>query len=557
MVACFDSSPKRFMNILDQMLEVESNEHIVAVTIELGALQTPTLSALEESLVSKELPTIRPTTVDALRTSIRAGGDPLGFLFSTINTPETRRQMGAVYTPYPIIDAMLGWSSARLKQPSRIVDAGTGSGRFLRAAGKKFPRAELVGYESEPIAALMARANLAVTGLSTRSHIHVEDYRNARLPEITGKTLFLANPPYIRHHLIDPRWKTWLATVAHQFGYRASGLAGLHVYFFLATARLARPGDVGAFITAAEWLDVNYGELVRKLFLNNLGGTDIHVIEPEAVPFVGTATTAVITGFRVGDKPENIGVRRIADLDTLGNLESDRTVHRERFGDAARWTPLTRSIESTRSDFVELGEYCRVHRGQVTGKNAVWIENDDSADLPSSVLFPTVTKAKELFLAGRALTKVDRLRRVIDIPPDFLLFEDEERERIREYLKIAKKRGADSGYVASHRRAWWSVGLKAPAPILATYMARRPPAFVRNLIGARHINIAHGLYPRGPLDSKVLDRLASFLSHGVSTTQGRTYAGGLTKFEPKEMERLPVPNIALLRENTPLEELLA
>jgi hypothetical protein len=90
------------------------------------------------------------------------------------------------------------------------------------------------------------------------------------------------------------------------------------------------------------------------------------------------------------------------------------------------------------------------------------------------------------------------------------------------------------------------VRLRAPAPILATYMARRPPAFVRNLAGARHVNIAHGLYPREPLPAAALDGLAAFLRRSVSPRQGRTYAGGLTKFEPGEMERLPVPAPDLL-----------
>jgi hypothetical protein len=80
-----------------------------------------------------------------------------------------------------------------------------------------------------------------------------------------------------------------------------------------------------------------------------------------------------------------------------------------------------------------------------------------------------------------------------------------------------------------------------PAPILATYMARRPPAFVRNLAGARHVNIAHGIYPREPLSPLALDRLAAFLRNSVTTGQGRVYAGGLAKFEPREMERLLVP----------------
>jgi hypothetical protein len=89
--------------------------------------------------------------------------------------------------------------------------------------------------------------------------------------------------------------------------------------------------------------------------------------------------------------------------------------------------------------------------------------------------------------------------------------------------------------------------MAGPAPILATYMARRPPAFVRNLAAARHVNIAHGLYPREPLPPTALDRLAAYLRGAVTTAEGRVYAGGLAKFEPGEMERLLVPALPLLR----------
>ncbi len=77
-------------------------------------------------------------------------------------------------------------------------------------------------------------------------------------------------------------------------------------------------------------------------------------------------------------------------------------------------------------------------------------------------------------------------------------------------------------------------------------MARQPPVFVRNVSEARHINIAHGLYPRQPLTARTLERLARHLRETVTLGQGRMYAGGLTKFEPKEMERLPIPDLALL-----------
>jgi hypothetical protein len=182
----------------------------------------------------------------------------------------------------------------------------------------------------------------------------------------------------------------------------------------------------------------------------------------------------------------------------------------------------------------------------VTGLNAVWIAEIDASDLPSRVLFRSVTKARELFNAGEALLSLRELRQVIDIPADLDVLDEDERRRVEHFLLRARGAGAADGYIARTRRAWWSVGLRAPAPILATYMARRPPAFVRNLAEARHINIAHGLYPREPLPDVVLDRLASALRSSITQAQGRTYAGGLTKFEPKEMERLPVPDLPLL-----------
>ena len=140
------------------------------------------------------------------------------------------------------------------------------------------------------------------------------------------------------------------------------------------------------------------------------------------------------------------------------------------------------------------------------------------------------------------------LRAVIDLPADLSELDEEERRQVEQFLKVAEKSGARLSYVARHRNPWWSVGLRSPAPILATYMARRPPAFVRNLVGARHVNVAHGIYPREPMSEDLLDALAASLRDGVSLEQGRTYAGGLTKFEPSEMERIPVPNLVALSE---------
>lgn len=163
------------------------------------------------------------------------------------------------------------------------------------------------------------------------------------------------------------------------------------------------------------------------------------------------------------------------------------------------------------------------------------------------MLFPAVTRARELFDAGDELTDPEQLHLIVDLPADLDVLDAADRKLVDRFLRAAKQAGTADGYLARHRKVWWSLGLRAAAPVLATYMARRPPAFVRNRAAARHLNIAHGLYPRQPLDDLILDRLAGFLRTSVTLDQGRTYAGGLTKFEPREMERLPVPTPDLLR----------
>ena len=524
-------------------LALTSEALLVGAAIALGAREVPGWSAAEtavaEELAGDPPP---PALLAALRGAVAEGADPLGEAFCRLRDPERRRPDGATYTPAPIVASMVSWAASE-GVPDRVVDPGAGSGRFAVAAGRRFARTSLVAVERDPVAAIACRAHLATAGLAGRAHVVVDDYRGADLGATDGRTLYLGNPPYVRHHQIGAGWKEWLTLTAHAHGLEASQLAGLHVHFFLATAARARPGDGGAFITSSEWLDTNYGRLVRELLLGPLGGEAVHVLEPTAAPFDDAAVTAAITCFRVGRAPGGpVRMRRLESVDDLGALEGGREVVAERLRDSPRWSPLTRRARAVPRGHVQLGEICRVHRGAVTGRNSTWVVRAGEVDLPESVLFASITRAREIFEAGASLSGTDHLRRVVDLPQDLDVFEGAERRRIARFLREARRDGAHDGYIARARRAWWSVGLRAPAPILATYMARRPPAFVRNEVGARHINIAHGLYPRTELPDEVLTRLVAGLRRSVSVDDGRTYAGGLTKFEPREMERLLVPD---------------
>lgn len=476
-----------------------------------------------------------------LRRQIRIGGDPLGEAYSRIFSADKRRTTGTTFTPAQVVKQMLSLADQLTERPVMIVDCGSGSGRFSLAALRNFPTARVVASELNPLLALISRANALVAGFEDRFEIKLGDFRELELPRRTGPTLFIGNPPYVRHHDIAPRWKQWYRDELARHDIAGSLLAGLHLHFFLKARQLAQPGDAGCFITSAEWLDVNYGRDLRKLLLNGLGGHTIHLFPADQRLFADALTTSVITTFRVGQIRHGMGftetgeqTRRLTNWVPTAELLQART-----WSGFAR--PMRREITEGSTP---LSDYFNVHRGQVTGANHIWIASEFSPPLPTSCLLPAVTHAKEIIeLAGAPLRDLTALRRVVALPEDWSKLPIQDRRLIESFIGWAEAEGGKSSFIARHRRPWWRVRFKAPPPVIMTYMGRRPPVFARNLAGASLLNIAHGLYPKQPMNDTLLDALVHWLNSHVLLSAGRTYAGGLVKFEPGEAMRIPVPTL--------------
>lgn len=260
-----------------------------------------------------------------VRAAILRGDDPLGSRLSSLRPAALRRAVGAFYTPAAIVQPMVAWVLAR--DPSRVVDAGCGSGRFSTAVARSRPHVEIVAVDTDPVATLITRAALGILAIP-RARVLQADYTTLELPPIAGRTAFIGNPLYVRHHDLPPEAKARSARMGTALGYRVSGLAGLHTHFLLATMLYARPGDAWCFVTSAEWLDVGYGSVVRRLFLDGFGGTSLHLIVPTASAFEDVQTTAVIACGEVEGRPSRIRLRKLDRLDGLESLESGSEVGR-------------------------------------------------------------------------------------------------------------------------------------------------------------------------------------------------------------------------------------
>jgi release factor glutamine methyltransferase len=94
------------------------------------------------------------------------------------------------------------------RQPTKIIDLGTGTGCLLLALLQEFPTAFGIGVDLAPDAAALAKANATRLGLRSRSAFLVGDWSEA----ISGSfDLVISNPPYIP----GPEVATLMPEVAH------------------------------------------------------------------------------------------------------------------------------------------------------------------------------------------------------------------------------------------------------------------------------------------------------------------------------------------------------
>jgi adenine-specific DNA-methyltransferase len=505
-----------------------------------GGLPVDGLSEKERDLLTlaTDVPVMFPAP---LPQTSEMPDDPLAAALLRIRPLNERRELGQFLTPLPIVKVMVDW--VKRKNPGQVVDAGCGTGRFAIAAARQMPSARIIAVDSDPVATLLCRAYVQRFRLDN-VEVRCADFLADALPLDESRAAFIGNPPYVRHHRLPWAVKQWGARASERLGVPFSKLAGLHAYFFLATALRARAGDVGCYITSAEWLDVRYGKNLRELLRENLGVISISVLAESAAAFDDAMTTAAVTCFEVGRKPNGVRFSVVPKFRFAQGPADAATVAPDAL--LGRWGLLLRDLPraESRRGWLRLGDLASVHRGIATGANEYFVMTRAQADglgLASCVK-PVITAGEQVLNAGGSV-ETSGAKVLLALPRDLDKLPPKVRDAARRYLAKGEKAGIPDRYLCSHRRPWWWLGDAEAPPIVASYMARRPPAFALNPDGALILNIAHGVFPREPMTASQLSTLVKALNRAAPTFvgNGRRYQGGLEKFEPREMEDLRFP----------------
>jgi len=476
-----------------------------------------------------------------------------------------RNRLGQYATPGALAREMLRYAIGLFAphEPLRFLDPALGTGSFYAALRTVAPRGRVtsaLGFEVDPDYGGAARVLWGGEGLVLR----VADFTRARP---AGRcNLIVCNPPYVRHHHVGAEDKRRLRLASERAsGMRLSGLAGLYCHFMGLAHPWLAPRGIAGWLIPSEFMDVDYGQAVKRYLMTRVTLLHVHRFDPEDVQFADALVSSAILWFRNAPRPDDHHVRF-----TFGGSLLAPRMAREMPACALRleehWTRFPRGTVRARGAVPALSSFFRIQRGIATGDNRFFVLPEGKAvelGLPAEVLTPILPGPRhlpddEVKALDDGTPEIARRLFVLDVA----LAEEEIRERhpgLAAYLAQGRARGVHARYLCSHRAPWYRQERRPAPPIVCTYLGRvagirdRPFRFILNGSRATVSNVYLAMYPTGRLagalarDPSAVRQVWSILCSLAPDElrgEGRVYGGGLHKLEPRELARVRVPELA-------------
>lgn len=474
-----------------------------------------------------------------------------------------RNKLGQFATPFDLAREIVAATIPLLDARTiRFLDPAFGTGAFYSAlldiAADHVESA--LAYEVDPHYGTPA----SHLWRSTRLQLRIEDFTRADLGQ-SHANLVICNPPYVRHHHLSVVEKAALRLASHAIGVKLNGLAGLYCYFMALAHRWLEPDAVCAWLVPSEFMDVNYGEAIKRYLLSDVTLIRIHRFDPNDVQFSDALVSSAIVWFK-NQKPEAESAVSMTFGGTVKRPRISRNVTITDLQSEAKWTRLPGILNPApdRVPGLRLGDLFAVKRGIATGNNEFFILTEErvvelgftKAFLKPILPSPRYLEQDEIEGDKDGAPILDRRLFLIDCS----LSESEVKKidpALWQYLKSGRDTVAQ-GYLCKSRSPWYSQENRPPAHFLCTYMGRtdgngkKAFRFILNRSKATAANVYLFLYPK-PMVRAALEnigvlrevfQLLNSIPGGEMTNEGRVYGGGLHKLEPSELANVGADCIA-------------
>jgi adenine-specific DNA-methyltransferase len=489
--------------------------------------------------------------------------------YRTLVSIEHRKRFGQFFTPPAIARLMGEWIAAI--NPRSVLDPAVGPGIFPRTLNGLSFDSHITVMDIDPVA--LGASRLALGEFPGITYLQ-QDFLTW-----TNEQLFdavIANPPYLRHHDVSYPFDIF-DYVGKKNYVHVSRLSNIYVLFILEICRRLRKGGRAAVIVPGEWVNANFGDLLKNFLLSRGLLQTLIYFSHVSTQFEDALTTASVLLLEnpVNDEPTD-SVRTIFISEgyhvegVMSALQSDeasdsqfisQTFTPERLLRERKWNHLlSHGHRQTPKGFIQLSAIADTRRGIATGCNSFFhlrLSTIKDSHLTLDNLIRCVGKATDI---KSLIFHEQDFQELVDSDARCYLLNLESglSEFEAEYIKKGELEKLPQRYLcAVHKPEWYSMERRPASAIWACVFGREGLRFVYNPDRIANLTTFHCIYPK--LDSPKLAAaltacLNSRIVQNFARRQLRVYGGGLLKVEPRDLLDIEVPDLRSVSENL-LEEL--
>jgi adenine-specific DNA-methyltransferase len=463
-----------------------------------------------------------------------------------------RRQRGQFFTPPTVAAAMTRWACPPSVQ-GNFLDPAVGAGIFIRQALALHPTRALTyyGYDIDAEVLHLAQATL---GASVQVQLARQDFLAA--PIHRKFAAIVCNPPYLKHHAIPDKAAVFARLRAE--GLELPQTTNYYCLFLLRACQLLAANGRCAFIIPSEFLNADYGIAVKRHLLACGLLRGIILFDFKTQVFDGILTTACILLLENTPPEADIRLAVLHDpqalpalLEAWGTAVNDgwQRLPVGALDPARKWRNYFHAEETASASLVPLAQLARCMRGIATGCNDYFTLSQQELDrygLQLATVRRCVTRARDAMQLVFDAAQLDDLaaqqRKVYLID-----FGERPDAAGQAYLARGEALGIPQRFLPRHRRVWHAPENRPAADLWVQVFSRGRVRFILNAAGAANLTCFHGLYlapAARPWRRLLWLYLNTPLCQELMRQERREYGGGLEKFEPRDIERLPVPDFA-------------